>query len=271
MSQGQYADVNGLHMYYEIHGQGQPLILLHGGFGAISMFGENLTILAEKHQVIAVELQGHGHTADIDRPMSFEQMADDVAALIQHLGLEQADVVGYSLGGGVALQTAIRHPDSVRKLVVVSAPCKSGGWYAESHAAMKTINAETGKSWVGSPMHQDYMSVAPRPEDWPAFVAKEGRLVGEDYDWSKVIPRLNMPVMIVVGDADGVRPAHAVEFFELLGGGQQDAGWDGSGISDSQLAILPGHTHYNIFTSPALAATVIPFLDAPLPPKKDRG
>jgi pimeloyl-ACP methyl ester carboxylesterase len=267
---GKLANVNGLHMYYEIHGAGKPLILLHGGFGVVGMFGENLPALAANRQVIAVELQGHGHTADVDRPLSFEQMADDVAALIEHLGLENADVLGYSLGGGVALQTAIRHPEVVRKLVLVSAPCKSDGWYPEVLAGMRSMNAEMGKTWVGSPMHQAYASVAPRPDDWPALVGKMGQLLGQDYDWSEAVSALKLPVMIVVGDADSVRTAHAVEFFELLGGGQRDAGWDGSGMSNSRLAVLPGTTHYDIFSSPAVVAAVVPFLDAPMPPAAER-
>jgi pimeloyl-ACP methyl ester carboxylesterase len=270
MTQGKYANVNGLKMYYEIHGNGQPLILLHGGFGVIGMFEQNLPALAEKRQVIAVELQGHGHTADMERPLSFEQMADDVAALIKHLGLENADILGYSLGGGAALQTAIRHPNVVRKLVLVSTPCKSDGWDPEVRAGMKSMNAEVGKTWVGSPMYQAYASVAPKPEDWPALVGKMGQLLSQDYDWSEAVLALKSPVMIVVGDADSVRTAHAVEFFELLGGGQRDAGWDGSGMSNSRLAILPATTHYDIFSSPALAAAVIPFLDAPMPQKNNK-
>ncbi len=264
--EGKYAQVNSLKMYYEVHGrQGQPLVLLHGGFDEVGMFGQNLGALAEGRQVIGVELQGHGHTADVDRPLSFEQMADDVAALIRHLKLEKSDLMGYSLGGGVALQTVIRHPGTVRRLVVVSAPCTSDGWYPEVRDGMKAMNAEIGKTWVGSPMHQAYTAIAPHPEDWPQLVAKMGQLIGHhDYDWSKDVEKLGIPALIVVGDADSVRTAHAVEFFGLLGGGKRDAGWDGSGMSRSRLAILPGLTHYDIFSSPALAAAVIPFLDAPI-------
>ncbi len=267
MAQGKYANLNGLKIYYEIHGKGQPLILLHGSFGGIGMFGQILPALAEGRQVIAVELQGHGHTADIQRPLSFEQMADDIAALVKHLGLEIADILGYSLGSGVALQTAIRHPNVVRKLVIVSAPYKSDGWYPEVRTGLKSMNAEVGKTWVGSPMHQAYASVAPKPDDWPVLVDKMGQMLSQDYDWSEAVSSLMLPVMIVVGDADGVRPSHAVEFFELLGGGKGDAGFDGSGMSNSRLAILPATTHYDILLSPALVAAVIPFLEAPMPDK----
>ncbi len=269
MTQGQYANVNGLKMYYETYGSmGRPLVLLHGGLGIIGMFAQLLPAIAETRQVIAVELEAHGRTAHLDRPLSFEQMADDIAALIQKLGLEHADLFGYSLGGGVALHTAIRHPELVRKLVVVSATYKSDGWYPELRAAMKSINAEAAKAWVGSPMHQAYVSVAPKPEDWTTLVTKTGQLVGQDYDWSEAVSALKMPAMIVVGDADGVRTAHAVEFFELLGGGKADAGWDGSGMSNARLAILPGTTHYDIIFAPLLASVVTPFLDAPMPEQK---
>jgi pimeloyl-ACP methyl ester carboxylesterase len=269
MTQSKFANVNGLTMYYEMHGAGRPLVLLHGGLGGIGMFEQNLPALAENRQVIAVELQGHGHTADINRPLSFEQLADDVAALVKHLGIENSNILGYSLGGGAALQTAIRHPDVVRKLVLVSAPCKSDGWYPEVRAGMKSMDAEVGKTWVGCPMHQAYANVAPKPDDWPTLVDKMGQLLSQDYDWSEAVSALKSPVMIVIGDADSARTAHAVEFFEPLGGGQRDANWDGSGMSNSRLAILPGTTHYDIFSSSALAAAVIPFLDAPMPRKKE--
>jgi pimeloyl-ACP methyl ester carboxylesterase len=268
MAHGNYAHVNGLKMYYEIHGRGQPLILLHGGLGVIGMFAPILPALADNRQVVAVELQGHGHTADVDRPLSYEHMADDVAALVKQLGFENVDLLGYSLGGGVALQTAIRHPHVVRKLVVVSTPYKSAGWYPEVRAGMRAMNAEIAKTWVGSPMQQAYASVAPDPAGWPALVAKTGRLVSQDYDWSAGVAAIQAPTMIVIGDADGVRTAHAVEFFELLGGGQRDAGWDGSGMSNARLAILPGTTHYDIFFSPALVSVVTSFLDAPMPQEK---
>lgn len=265
MTRGEYVNVNGLTMYYEIHGIGKPLVLLHGGLGTIGMFAQLLPSLAETRQVIAVELEGHGHTALLDRPLSFEQMADDVAALIQHLGLENADIFGYSLGSGVALQTAIRHPNTVRKLVIVSAPCKSDGWYPEVRAGMRSINAKVAKTWVGSPMHQAYVSVAPKPEGWTTLVTKTGQLIGQDYDWSEGVSKFKMPVMIVVGDADAIRPEHTMEFFELLGGGKKDAGWDGSGMSNARLAVLPGTTHYNIISSPMLPSVVTSFLDAPMP------
>jgi pimeloyl-ACP methyl ester carboxylesterase len=255
-----YAPVNGLKLYYEIHGTGEPLILLHGGVVGITMFGPNLAALSQKRKVIAVELQGHGHTADIDRPLTFEAMADDIVALMKFLGIEQADVMGYSLGGGVALQTAIRHPESVRKLVLVSAAFKRDGWYPEVLAAMAQMGPDSGERMKQSPLSQLYPNV-----NWNVLFTKLGDLLRQDYDWSKRVAAIKSPTMIVFADADAVRPAHIVEFFGLLGGGQRDAGLDGSGRPTNQLAILPGLTHYNTSSSPSLATVVIPFLDAPVP------
>lgn len=260
-----YAPVNGLNLYYEIHGIGTPLILLHGGFGATGMFGELLPALAAHRRVIAVDLQGHGRTADSDRPLRFEALADDIAALLAHLGLATATVMGYSLGGAVALQTAIRHPGAVDRLIVVSAPCKRAGWYPGVLAGMDQVGAAAAEAMKQSPMYEHYARIAPRPEDWPTLWAKVGDLLQQDYDWSDGVATLAMPTMIVFGDADSVSPAHAAEFFGLLGGGQQDGSWDYSGMTQHRLAILPGTTHYDISTSPALASTVAPFLDAPRP------
>jgi pimeloyl-ACP methyl ester carboxylesterase len=268
LTAGNYASLNGLTMYYEIHGTGKPLVLLHGGVGAIEMFGEVLPLLAAGRQVIAVDLQAHGRTADIDRPLSFESMADDISALIKHLGFAKADVMGYSLGGGVGLQTAIRHPEVVRKLVVVSTPFKRDGWYPEVLAGMEQMGPQAAEPMKQTPMYQLYASVAPKPEDWPVLLTKLGQLLKQDYDWSKDVAAIKAPTLIVVGDADSVRTGHAVELFGLLGGGKADAGWDGAGMSNARLAILPGTTHYNIFFSPTLASTVTPFLDAPLPETK---
>jgi pimeloyl-ACP methyl ester carboxylesterase len=262
---GDYAEVNGLNMYYEIHGTGKPLILLHVCVGAIEMFGEVLPLLTEGRQVIAVDLQAHGRTADIDRPLSFESMADDIAALLWYLEIERADLMGYSLGGGVALQTAIQHPNVVRKLVLVSTPFKRDGWYPEILAGMGQMGPEAAEPMKQTPMYELYASVAPKPEDWPVLLTKLGQLLAQDYDWSEEVAAMEAPTLIVVGDADSVRTTHAVGFFELLGGGKADAGWDGSGMSDARLAILPATTHYNIFSSPTLASTVTPFLDAPMP------
>jgi len=258
-----YAQVNGLRLYYEIcGGAGTPLILMHGGIGSIEMFSSILPALASRRKVIAVDLQGHGRTADTDRPLSYEAMADDIAGLLKHLGIEKADVMGYSLGAGVAVRTAARYPGAVRKLVVVSVPYRRDGWHADILPHMARIGPEMAEQMKPSPLYQTYARVAPRREDWTRLVVKVGALVNTDYDWSKDVSVIQSPTMLVFGDADSVRPEHAVEFFKLLGGGQRDGGWDGSGISKARLAFLPGATHYNICAQPALVATVAPFLDA---------
>jgi pimeloyl-ACP methyl ester carboxylesterase len=263
-----YAPVNGLNLYYENHnyqnqGAGEPLILLHGGVGATEMFAEILPLLSSTRQVIAADLQAHGRTADIDRPLSMEAMADDIAALIKYLKIEKADVMGYSLGGGVALRTAVQHPELVRKLVVVSTAFRRDGWYPEIVAGMSQMGPQAAEPMKQTPMYPLYARIAPKPADWPVLLTKLGELLRKDYDWSKDVAALKVPTLLVFGDADAVRTAHAVEFFELLGGGKKDAGWDGSGISKARLAILPGLTHYNIFASPVLPSVVTPFLEAP--------
>jgi len=260
---GHYADVNGIKLYYEIHGKGRPLILLHGGLGAIEMFGPNLPALAERRRVIAVDLQGHGRTADIDRPLSVQLMADDVSALIRHLDLERPDIMGYSLGGGVAVFTAVRHPELVGKLVVVSAALRRSAFYPEILAQQGQVGAAAAEAMKQTPMYQLYASIAPRPEDWPRLLGKIGEAMKDDFDFSKEISGIKATTLVVAADADLFPPSHAVEFFGLLGGGQRDGGWDGSGRPKSRLAILPGVTHYTIFSAPALSSTVIPFLDEP--------
>ena len=261
---GQYADVNGIKLYYEIHGAGRPLILLHGGLGAIEMFGPNLPALAERHRVVAVDLQGHGRTADVDRPISVETMAEDIAALIKKLGLEKPDVMGYSLGGGVAFFTALRYPELVRKLVVVSVYLRRTAVFPDILAQQEQVKADMAEAMKQTPMYQLYASLAPRVEDWPRLLAKLGESMKGDFDYSNEVRKIKARTMIVAGDAEMFPPAHAAEFFALLGGGQRDGGWDGSGLSNARLAILPGMTHYAMGASPALAATVIPFLDEPM-------
>ncbi len=262
------ADVNGLRLYYEVRGQprgddGTPLVLLHGGLHNTALDAPVAEQLARRRQVIAVDLQGHGRTADIDRPLRYEQMADDVAGLLAALGIAQADVLGYSLGGGVALQTAIRHPARVRKLVVVSSPFSSNGWHPEVREAFKHLGGALAEPMRPSPVYQTYAAVAPRPERFPQLLDKVGELQRNSYDWSADVARLAMPVMLVFADADSMPPAYVARFFELLGGGLRDAGWDGSAMPRARLAILPSQTHYNVFESPAMIAAVDPFLDAP--------
>ncbi len=255
------ARVNGIELAYQVVGEGEPLILLHGGFGSVEMFGPNVDLLAAGRQVIGVDLQSHGRSPATDRPMRFETMADDIEALIRSLGFERAAIMGFSLGGAVGLRTAIQHPDVVKRLVLVSTVFKRQGWHPEMTAGMDAMGPETASALMQSPMYEAYQRIAPRVEDWPTLVRQVVEVVKIDYDWSAEIPGLSIPIMLVIGDADGIPPSHAVEFFGLLGGGQHDAGWDRSGMTHHRLAILPGATHYDINVQPALSAAVIPFLD----------
>ena len=259
---GRYADVNGINLYYETHGTGRPMILLHGGLGSGEMFAPILPTLAERRQVILVDLQGHGRTADIDRPIDTALMADDIAALIDHLGLDRPDVVGYSLGGGVALQTAIRHPEKVGHLVSASAHIKTDAIPAEMRAQQGQVNAAAADFMKETPMYELYMRVAPRPEDFPRLLDKIGETMANDFDLSEEVRGLQVPTLIVAGDADMAPPSHYVEAFKLLDGGLRDGGWMGEGRPKGghALAILPGLTHYDLVDSPLFPAAALAFL-----------
>jgi pimeloyl-ACP methyl ester carboxylesterase len=238
-TRGDYAEVNGLRMYYEVHGEGEPLILLHGAYMTVDAMGPILSGLAETRRVIAAEMQGHGRTADIDRPITYEGMADDVAALLGHLGIEEADVFGFSMGGGVTLQLAIRHPGLARRLVVVSASYTSGGMQPELHEMLPSITPET---FSGTPIEAAYQELAPKPGDFPKLVEKMKILDMTPFAWpAEDVRGIEAPTMIVVGDADVVRLEHAVEMFRLLGGGAMG---DLSGFSGHELAVLPGTAHF---------------------------
>jgi pimeloyl-ACP methyl ester carboxylesterase len=265
MGTGEYADVNGLHMYYETHGTGRPLVLLHGGLASSEMFGPIIPTLAEHHQVIAADLQGHGRTADIDRPIDIGLMADDIAALIDHLGLDKPDLVGYSLGGGVAMQTAAKYPEKIRRLVVASQNLTPDALDPALRAQQVEVNAAAAEFMKDTPMYKLYMKVAPRPEDFGRLLDKIGALMKEPYDHTDVVRSLQVPTLLVHADADMAPPSHAVEMFKLLDGGLRDGGWMGENRPKGghALAILPGLTHYNIGGSPLFAAVTLSFLDTP--------
>jgi pimeloyl-ACP methyl ester carboxylesterase len=260
---GRYADVNGINLYYEVHGTGRPLVLLHGGLMMGEMFGPVLPLLAQRHQVITVDLQGHGRTADIERPIDVRLMADDIAALIDRLGLERPDLVGYSLGGGVALQVGVKYPAKIRKLVIVSANIRRDAIPAEMLAQQAQVSAAAAEFMKDTPMYQEYQRVAPRPQDFPRLLDKIGQSMAKDFDFSEEVRGLQVPTLIVAADADMAPPSHYVEVFKLLDGGLRDGGWMGEGRPKGghALAILPGLTHYNIGTSPLLAAVTLSFLD----------
>ncbi len=257
------ASVNGVQLAWQAFGEGgpAPLALLHGGFGSVEMFGPNVAALAATRRVIGVDLQSHGRSPAADRPMAFRSMADDVAALLASLGLGPVDLLGFSLGGAVALRMAIQHPDRIRRLALVSTVARRSGWHPEMSAGMDAMGPEVAPMLLQTPMGATYTAIAPNPADWPVLVGQVTALLKDDYDWTDEVRGLRPPTILVAGDADGLPPRHAVEFFELLGGGLRDASWDRSGMTKHRLAILPGITHYDINVAPALVAAVAPFLD----------
>ena len=259
---GRYVEVDGISLWVATHGSGRPLILLHGGLMSGETFGPVLPALAAHHQVIAVDLQGHGRTADIDRPLDHRLMADDIAALIDHLGLDRPDIVGYSLGGGVATMTAVKHPDKVRRLVSLSANIRRSAIYPEMLAQQGQVSGAVADALEGTPMHELYSRVAPRPGDFPRLLDKIGELMSHDFDLTEEVRGLQVPTLVAAADADMAPPSHYVEVFGLLDGGQRDGGWMGEGRPKGghALAIIPGTTHYDVGASPLFAAVVLDFL-----------
>jgi pimeloyl-ACP methyl ester carboxylesterase len=256
-----YAEVNGLKYYYEISGAGEPLLVLHGGLGSISMFGPVLPALAASRQVIAVDLHGHGRTALGSRNISLTDIGDDLADILKQLNIAQTDVLGYSFGGGVAFRLAVQHPDMVRRLALVSAGYASDGFYADMRKQQAMVGAAMAPMMKDTPMYQSYAAVAPNPEEYPKLLDQMGNWMRSDYDWSADVPKLKMPVMLVYADGDMYRPEHEIKFYQLLGGGLRDAGWMRETLSQNRLAIIPNRTHYDIFFAPELEAAVLPFLN----------
>ena len=253
--------VNGLDYYYEIHGSGEPLLLLHGGLGSIDMFGPVLGQLAQTRKVIAVDLQGHGRTALGTRPISLVDIGNDMAALLGKLGVAKTDVLGYSFGGGVAFRLAVQHPEAVRRLVVVSAGFAQDGFFPEMLPQQAAVGAGMAEMMKSTPMYQSYVKVAPHPEDFPRLLDAMGAYMRQPYNWADDVKRVQAQTMLVFGDSDMYRLEHVVEFYKLLGGGLRDAGWQREHMAKHRLAILPGVTHYEMFMSPQLVPTVLPFLD----------
>lgn len=256
-----YTKVNGLTMYYEIHGEGQPpLVLLHGTYMTIDLnWGKVIPVLAKDRQVIAIEQQGHGRTEDLDRTITYEQMADDTAELLRQKGIKKADVLGYSMGGATAIDLAILHPDLVRKLVIISAAYRRDGWYP---AVYTTIENITPGMFTGSGLPVEYARVAPNPDGWPTLVAKMKKLDGEYVGRTpEEFRSIQAPTLIIIGDSDGVPPGHAVEMFTLLGGGVFG---DIEGLPRSRLAIVPHTTHVGIMDrADVWLPMVTGFLDEP--------
>jgi len=257
--------VGATRIHFESYGTGDtPLIMAHGGFGTAGGLAPVCARLAGRRRVIAIELQGHGHTPDIDRPLRYELLGDDIAGVLDGLGIARADLWGYSFGGGACLRAAIQHAARVRRLVVVAFPCRRDGWLPDVAAQMASFGAGSADLLRQTPMYAAWRAVAPDPAAFNTVVAKMGELLARPYDWSAQVRALPMPVMVAAADADSMAPAHAAEFFALLGGGRQDAGWDGSMRPSSRLAILPGRTHYDVGSAPELAEMTDAFLAAEL-------
>jgi pimeloyl-ACP methyl ester carboxylesterase len=257
-----HAAVNGVNYYYAIYGTGEPLLLLHGGLGQIEMFGPNLTKLAQNRQVIGVDLQGHGRTALGTRKISLIDIGNDMAGVLKKLGYDKVDVLGYSMGGGVAFQFAVQHPEMVRRLVLVSTPYSQDGFYSEMLPQQAALGAAMAEQMKQTPMYKSYVAIAPHPEEFPKLLDRMGAYMREPYDWSADVKKLTMPVMLIFGDSDMFRPEHIVKFYQLLGGGLEDAGWQREHISQNRLAILPNITHYEMGLAPQLVDTALPFLNA---------
>lgn len=252
---------NDVSYYYEIRGAGEPLLLLHGGLGSIGMFGPVLSLLEAEREVIAVDLHGHGRTPLGDRPIRLQDIGDDLAVVLQALGYEQVDVMGYSFGAGAAFRLAVQHPGQVRRLVLVSAGFAQDGFYPEMLPQQAQVGAAMAEMMKETPMYQSYAAIAPDPSEFPRLLDAMGELMRIEFDWSEDVKSLRMPVMLVYGDSDMYRLEHVVEFYRLLGGGARDAGWMREHMSPNRLAILPDLTHYEIFAAPVLAHTVLPFLN----------
>lgn len=256
-----YAEVNGLKMYYEVYGEGKPIVLLHGSYMTIPMnWAHVIPQMAKSRKVIVTELQGHGRTRDIDREISYEGMADDVSGLLKHLKIDSADILGWSMGGGVAFQFAVRHPEQLRRLVVVSAPYANDGWWPETVDSFATFNADMFK---GTPIQKQYDSLGNDPAHFAEFVKKVKRIDVVPYNWSREVKAIKVPIFIAIGDADGVRYEHALELYRAKGGGKQG---EFHGLPKSRLAILPGTTHIGMFMQHEnwLLQMIADFLDSDL-------
>ena len=256
-----YVAANGADYWFEIHGKGEPLLLLHGGLMWTGAFGPTLTKLAETRRVIGVDLLGHGHTALGNRKIDLADIGRDLAVVLQKLGLQQVDVMGYSFGAGAGMQLAFQHPALVRRLVLVSAPYARNGFFPEMLPQQESVSAAIVDAIKDTPMYKGYAAIAPRPQDFPRFLDAMGEHMRKPFDWSASVKQLSMPVMLVYGDSDMIRPEHIVSFYQLLGGGLKDAGWMREHMSKNRLAILPDVTHYEMGTAPTLVATVLPFLN----------
>jgi pimeloyl-ACP methyl ester carboxylesterase len=254
-----YAETNGISLYYEAQGSGDPLVLLHGGFGSLETFDGVREALGAGRRLVLVDLQGHGRSPDADRPLRIETLADDVAGLIEQLG-GTADVLGYSFGGEVALRLGLQHPARVRNLVIVSVTAKRRGNFPEVIAAFDQMDAGFAQILRQTPAWALYERVAPDPAAFDGVVAKAVELLHHDYDWTEELAGLRPRTMLLFADADSIRPEHQREMAAAIGIGHRDAGWDGAHRPSNQLAVLPGATHYDVLASPLFVPAVEAFL-----------
>lgn len=259
-----YARVNGLKMYYEVHGSGEPVVLLHGAFMTITNNWNGwIEELAKTRKVIAIEVQGHGRTADIARDMTSDFLSDDVAALLDHLKIPRADLVGYSMGGTVAMQCAIRHPDKVRKVVVISSTFRRDGVTKEGLDALSNLSPEL---FSGSPLEVEYKKLSPTPDDFPRFVKRMVATMSQEQDLpTDKLRGTPAPMFFIFGDADGIRLEHVAEMFRLKDG---EIHGDLRPRSASRLAILPNTTHVTLMQRMAVIVPMVnDFLDAEPQPR----
>ena len=257
-----YADVNGLKMYYEVHGTGKPIVLLHGSYMTIPMnWSHIIPLLSKDRKVIVAEMQAHGRTKDISREFSYESMADDVSGLLKHLKIDSADILGYSMGGSIAFQVAVRHPEQVRRLVVLSGSYSHDGWWPDVEKMFASFTADMFK---GTPIQKQYDSLGNDPARFGDYVKKVISIDLKPYDWSKDVKKIKAPIFFACGDADGIRYEHALELFRAMGGGKMG---DVHGLPKSRLAIIPGTTHIGMIQrTDWLIPMITDFLDSDLDP-----
>jgi pimeloyl-ACP methyl ester carboxylesterase len=258
-----FVTVNGFELWHEIYGSGEPIIVLHGGLMTIPEMSPLIEPLAKRRKVIGVELQGHGHSADTDRPLRFDTCADDVAALIDALELKRTDIAGLSFGGDIALRTAIRYPSKIRRLVVWSAGFARSGWYPEAQAGMNAVDHSLASSLIEHTPTGKLSRAWREPDRFPKFLDKLGKLLGEPFDLSAEVKQLPMPVLLVYADHDSVTQRHIADFFALLGGGISEPGWQDTKFTRARLAIIPGYSHYDIAKAPEVGPIIEKFLEDP--------
>jgi pimeloyl-ACP methyl ester carboxylesterase len=264
VSKGYAQAAEGLRVYYEIYGKGEPIVVMAGGFGDIGSMAQVIGPLSRERQVIGIELEGHGRTALRKTAMSHERNGDDVAAVLRHLKIAKADVGGYSHGGDAAIRMAIQHPEMVRNLIVISTAAERDGWYPENLKAMSAVSSAQFEQFKQTPFYKRYVEIAPDPQQFPAVLDRMGELMKKDYDWRAEIKNLRVPTLLLFADHDAVSTKHIAEFFALFDGGLRDPGWEGEPkYARARLAIVPGYTHYNFGMGPDVARVIESYLEKP--------